>query len=349
MLPYWILFSLIAIGSLPTTPASGDGQKKGEVGLIFVMVLIAIMIGTRFNVGADWTGYSGMFRVANYLSFEQQLRLGDPGYQALNWMINRAGGTIWMVNLVCASIFSFGLWRLARQQPDPWISVLVAFPYLVVVVAMGYTRQGVAIGILMAGLASVSRNQSFVKFVFYVGAATAFHSTALLALPLALFGSERSRLVNVTLIVLLGVALYFMFLSNNVDRFMENYIRQRYDSQGAAIRVAMSVVPAFIFLVARKRMMFESFEYGMWRNFTVAAFIMPVGLAFLPYSTAIDRIALYILPLQIVVLARVPTLLNARILMRALLIVYCGTILGIWLNYAANSSTWIPYRSYLWE
>ena len=45
--------------------------------------------------------------------------------------------------------------RFCLAQADPWLSVLIAIPYMVIVVAMGYTRQAVALGILMVGLAAV--------------------------------------------------------------------------------------------------------------------------------------------------------------------------------------------------
>jgi len=38
---------------------------------------------------------------------------------------------------------------------DPWLAVVISFSYFVVVVAMGYTRQAVARGIVVAGLASL--------------------------------------------------------------------------------------------------------------------------------------------------------------------------------------------------
>jgi hypothetical protein len=38
------------------------------------------------------------------------------------------------------------------------------YPYLAIVVAMGYTRQAVAIGLIMAGLASYFRDGSVLRF-----------------------------------------------------------------------------------------------------------------------------------------------------------------------------------------
>lgn len=349
VVPYFLLFAYFAFGSLVN--ARGAERQSGQASLAFVfgMMMIAFMIGFRYRVGTDWNSYIEMFRAASYLTLFRQFNLGDPGYQFLNWAVYRLGGEFWLVNLLCGSIFAYGLWRLAREQPEPWLAAVVAIPYLTLVVAMGYSRQGVAIGILLAGLAAVSRDRSFIKFVVYVGAATMFHSSALLVLPVALFGADRSKVLNVALIALFGAAFYFSFVAANVDRYMVEYVENKYDSQGALIRVVMCVVPALIFFAGGKRMGFSEFEHGLWRNFSVAALLLLVALYLARSSTAVDRLALYVLPLQIAVLSRLPRMLGASIIPRLMVIAYMAMVMAVWLNFATHAVNWIPYRSYLWD
>lgn len=348
MLPYWSLFAFLGLGGLVGSGRPDGAKTRGGIFLILAMVLIALMIGTRFRVGADWNAYRYMFAYADFATLGRQLSLGDPGYLALNWFVRRAGGELWMVNLVCGTIFSWGLYRLAQVQPEPWLAVLVAFPYLVVVVAMGYSRQGTAIGILLAGLAHLSRRRSAWKFLIYVAAAATFHRTAIIMFPLALFGAQQSRVINVMLVAACGYFLTDLFLSSSVDRFVRNYITAQYTSQGATIRVLMSVVPALLFFVANKRMGFDEFERKIWRNFAVGAMIMLLALFIVPSSTAVDRTALYILPLQIAVFSRVTILSRAVFPARVAVILYAAAILFVWMNFADNSNSWVPYRSYLW-
>ena len=51
---------------------------------------------------------------------------------------------------------------------------------LVVVVAMGFTRQAAAIGFLMLAFAAFSE-KSLVRFLIFVALATTFHKTAVIA------------------------------------------------------------------------------------------------------------------------------------------------------------------------
>jgi hypothetical protein len=83
----------------------------------------------------------------------------------------------------------------------------------------------------------------------------------------------------------------------------------------------------------------------MWRNFSLAAAVMMVLLAVLPSSTAVDRISLYLLPIQLAVIARLPALnrRNSSLTVMAVL-VYVIAVQFVWLNYAQFSDSWVPYR-----
>ena len=303
------------------------------------------MVGLRFDVGADWRTYDFLFQYAARADLWRVLEIGDPGYQFLNWLVKQAGAGFWLVNLVCASIFAWGLQRFARAQADPWLALVVAIPYLVTVVAMGYTRQSVAIGIILAGLASLQRGSSIPRFALYVAFAALFHRTAVVVLPLVVFAADRNRLMNFLAGLAACVVLYDAFLSDSVDRFVSNYIEAEYSSQGAAIRVTMNLLPAAIFLWSSQRFQYLPREHNIWRNFSLAAFVLLVLLLVLPSSTAVDRLALYVIPLQIAVLARIPRAFDSTAI-RVAIIFYSAAVLFVWLTFATHAQYWLPYRLY---
>ena len=344
MLIYWLLFGYFAVGAAFDSERRGVGHVTAPSLFVVGGILIAVLIGVRFEVGADWNAYVRIFLHSRYIGFGRSLEIGDPGYQALNWLVMHTGLGLWGVNLVCGAVFAFGLLKLAGRQPNPWLAVLVAIPYLTIVVAMGYSRQGVAIGILMLGLASLSRNGSLVRFSAYVLLATLFHKTALIAFPLAAFGSSRNRFLNGAMMVLITYFLYSGFLSTSVDGFVRNYIQAEYSSQGAAIRVAMNLVPAVMFLLRGERLGFDETNRVVWRNFSVAAVGFLILLFVLPSSTAVDRISLYIAPLQVAVLSRLPGSIIGNRLGSTAIIIYSFFIQFVWLNYADHRNAWVPYR-----
>jgi hypothetical protein len=260
--------------------------------------------------------------------------------------VQRLGFGFWAVNFVCAAIFSWGLLRFARVQADPWLALVIAVPYLVVVVAMGYTRQGVAIGIIMAGLASLQRGGSLARFAIYVAAGALFHRTAVSVFPLVIFAADRNRVLNLLAGIATSILLYDLFLANSVDQFVSNYIVREYNSQGAAIRVVMNLVPATIFLLFRRRFRYLPRDDYMWRNFSLAAWLFLGLLLVVPSSTAVDRLALYIIPLQVAVLSRLPRAFNGSGMMRLGVIAYSALVLFVWLNFAKHADYWLPYQFY---
>jgi hypothetical protein len=344
MFPYWLLFGVFAAGTIQT-------QRFGVHRQLFVAAgfLILLMISFRYEVGGDWGNYLGIFDSIRYMELGEVLLLSDPAYGLLNWIAVQIGVDIWFVNLVCGSIFTWGLIRFAQQQANPWLTTLVAIPYLVIVVAMGYTRQAVALGFILAALARFDRF-SPVRFGIYVLVAAAFHKSAVLVVPLVAMALVRRRIIGTAVLGLTAVLMYYLFVDASVDRMMTNYVDAEYNSEGAAIRVAMNIPPAILFFLFRKRFELTNEQQKLWRNFAIGAFLA-VTLLYLSTSTAaVDRIALYLIPLQLFIFGRLPYALGSRggtsgVALIAVL-AYSAAVQFVWLNYADHAYAWVPYQLY---
>jgi len=191
VLPYLLLFSLPACAALVERPAH-DVRRTGAVWLLTGFAL-TITIGLRYQVGADWDNYLGQFAVVATRELVEVLGSNDPGYMLLNWFAGRNELGFWFINIVCGGVFSYGLIAFARSQPRPWLALTVAVPYLIIVVAMGYTRQAAAIGFVMLGLVRLS-NGSFIRFALCIALGATFHKTAAFLVPLAALSASKSRL-----------------------------------------------------------------------------------------------------------------------------------------------------------
>ena len=67
-------------------------------------------------------------------------------------------------------------------------------------------------------------------------------------------------------------------------------------------------------------------------------------------STAVDRMALYLIPLQIVVWARFPVLMQGRLKRTSsigIVIIYYAVVQFTWLVYATHAPYWVPYDNLL--
>ena len=83
-----------------------------------------------------------------------------------------------------------------------------------------------------------------------------------------------------------------------------------------------------------------------WRSFSIVAFALLIALLLSPSSTAVDRIALYIIPLQIVILSRLYRIFKRPNTGKTITVLYAAMVQFTWLNLAVHSKYWVPYHFY---
>lgn len=341
MIPFWILFLVPAWGvlvprRLPDRQARWIWWTLGGA--------FALVMGLRHEVGGDWFVYFPQFLDASQASLGEMLARGDPGYHGLNWVVSRLGGTIYWVNLFCAAALMWGTVVFCRRQPNPWLALLVAVPYMLIVVGMGYTRQAGALGFALLALSALGdgRVRSFVCWIV-IGAL--FHKSAVLLLPVAALASSRNRALTVALVALTTLLTYYLLLADSAERLWINYVEARLESEGGLLRVLMNALPAVILLAVRARLVEDRTERRLWCWMAGFALVcVPlVALA----STAVDRVALYLIPLQLFVFARLPRLASTtrtRTPLVLAIVAYYATVQFVWLNFATHAQYWTPYR-----
>lgn len=350
---YWLLLLVPWLATIGRSSLASAAQAERSWGLGFQLyfLLLLFSVGLRHQVGGDWLNYLPMIDTALQQSFAEAVaQNGDLAYSALTWMSAHAGAGIYGVNLMSALVFAFGLMVFCQNSPRPWLSLAVAVPYLVIVVAMGYTRQGVAIGLVMLGLVALDKG-SMVKFVAWLVVAALFHKTALILIPMAIFAG-RKNWVALAGVALTAVLMFFLLLAEYVDKLVAGYITDQYASSGAAIRIAMNAVPAAVFLVFRKRFDLTDAQRIFWTWMSLGGLIFIGLLAVSPSSTAVDRVALYWIPLQLYVWSRWPAAMarthNAQLPWVVGVLLYSLAVQFVWLFYADNNWAWIPYQFYPW-
>ncbi len=341
MWPYWIMFLLpawavLAPGRLP--------ERQMRWAWLAVGLAFTLMMGLRHEVGGDWFNYLPLFDINARLDFGEVLGRGDPGFFGINWLVAHAGGSVYEVNLISAAMMMWGTVVFCRAQPNPWLALLAAVPYMLIVVGMGYTRQAVALGFALLGLVALG-NGKVRTFVIWVAIGATFHKSAVLLLPIAALAASRNRVLTGALVLVTTGLLYYLLLADASEALWTTYVVAEYQSQGGMIRVVMNAVPALLFLIFRKRIAPDHQERKLWMWIAISALVcLPlVGLA----STAVDRVALYLIPLQLFVFSRIP-LLASTVKTRTVIVLgvvgYYAAVQFVWLHYAAHSQFWLPYQ-----
>ncbi len=358
---YFIIFSLFSffaiIGESRTSPRYENKTFDNSLDFLWysILIFLTLLIGFRLEVGGDWGSY------LNYLQFmatvnnvsDHFIITQDPAYTLLNWASGKAGFSIYGVNLVCGFIFSYGLIKLCRSLPRPFLALAVAFPYLIIVVSMGYSRQGAALGLSLLAFQALTKEKIY-NFALLIVIAALFHKTAIILLGAAILATTKNRKRVIFIFSVLGIFLYFIFLKDAIERlFLYYYFENQYESDGAFIRLLMLILPSLLILLFPGRFKMHFKEMTLWKSFAFISVLAFFGFFVFDASTAIDRMALYLLPIQLVVFSYLPEFFGNRgearqWIILSILLMYL-LILYVWLAYANYSIYWQPYRSILFE
>ncbi|SFM34026.1 EpsG family protein [Shimia aestuarii] len=355
MWPYWILFLIPAIASFVSKPVQSvreDGTRTIKISAVWflVMITLALMIGLRDRVGGDWFNYFRDLFEAEFLTFAEAIRQPDPSYKIINIISVNMGLGIVGVNLFCGFVFSLGLVIYSLSMPRPWLALTVAIPYMTIVVSMGYSRQGVALGFAMIGLVALSRKR-LLWFVFWIFLGATFHRSAVILVCIPLLTLNFRELRNVPVILVVAFLMFTALLEGKTDNLTEQYLTQKMQSDGALVRILMNTIPALLFLALRKRM---NIPRGQRQIYSIMSFFSIISLVaviskIIP-STALDRMNLYFIPLQVFVFSSLPDSLARMQIHKQtiifLIILFYTAALFVWLNFANFSHWWLPYRMF---
>jgi hypothetical protein len=368
-------FALISAKAAKPLAIAGLRPEGLSLAWVLAWLAITLVIGFRYQVGGDWGNYFNYLYGVRGLDLERVLTKSDPGYQVLNWLSVQMDWDIFGVNTICGAIFATGLVAFCRRQPLPWLALSVSIPYLLIVVAMGYSRQGVALGLAMLGLVGLS-NRSTLRFVIWISLAATFHKSAVVLLPIGALAAAKNRYWTLVWVGLTSAVVYNQMLEKDVDSLYVGYVQAQYQSQGALVRLLMNACPAVVLLFWRSRFQFEKGEERLWLWFAAISLLLLGLLMVSPSSTAVDRVALYVLPLQIVVFSRLPGVFGDQgkhnfyplpdvnsmlsnsysfVVTRDVssvtlaVLIYYAVVQTVWLSFGAMSFSWVPYKFYLLE
>lgn len=350
MLIYWLLFAFPAVMAI-TYPVRMPryGAGAGHVLALGFFVLFYTAIGMfREEIGGDWYNYHDIFEDIRYDSLEYALGRTDPLYGLLNWASAQLGTGIYLVNGLCCLLLGYGVVRAALTLREPWLAVLISVPYLLIVVGMGYVRQGGAIGLMLIALASLDRSRPL-RTVGLLIMATALHSSAVVAFPLFVL-SLTSRNRGLALVAAIaGAAAFTFFLLPRLGRFEAGYLDAAYESEGALVRISMGLLPALLVLLRWRRFAASVRIRQVWLVIALANIAAMAGLAFVASSTAVDRVGLFLSVIQLAAFGEIRDLLGVSdrtaFLSRLMLIGVAAAVQLVWLVYATNASSWVPYNS----
>ena len=330
--------------------------KKPEIRFLFFVLLffLFLMTGLRFEVGGDWDNYLKIYTLFRGEGFFESLNITDPGYAILNYLSQQLGlvDTI-LVNFSCALIFYLCFYFICKKMDNYWLLLLISFPYLILVVSMGYTRQSVAIALVILAFKCALEKKHWKMLVLSL-LAIFFHKSAIIIFMLYPFFLLPSKIFYNKWIFYSYA--FFSFLMMSVLVYISStsgeniYTSQSGDvsSAGALFRIVVHFLPLTFYVIYYSKIKIVLKENLRVFDYLALLIIFTLAMA-IPFSTLADRFNLYLIIFDIFIFSILAINLNNfnRSVMIVSIIFFNTLMLIIWLNFGAWSHAWLPYQNYI--
>ena len=145
---------------------------KNKLFYSLLALLFIIFIGLRSEVGCDWQRYKEMFDKFASMNFFDLLKFNyvEGPHRSNNShilqemghvIITSLAGNIYILNLIYSIIFVLPLFYYCSKIKRVYLSLLISYPYYIVVIGMGPIRQAACISILMISIILIDTKKYF--------------------------------------------------------------------------------------------------------------------------------------------------------------------------------------------
>jgi len=366
MISYFIPFIFLTILTLLESSKRFDFLIKNKYLYFLLALLFIVFIGFRYEIGCDWFPYKGLFEKYNSLSFMEiitsnffeKIKLQELGHI----LITSISKNIYILNLIYSALFIIPLFYFCSQLKRTYFSLLISYPYYIIVVGMGPIRQSASIGLLMVSILLVSK-RNYYKHFFLSIISSLLHQSSILfnALILGSFFSKIKKIKLSKKNILISIFISFILLyalPTVLNKFLFYITHYRYVDQegirlispakGAIFIWFINFFPSIIFLKNITKFNFEKSLNKILIILTTFEFLL-LPIIFLN-SVIAYRFLLYLFPSSILITSYIPDLKLLKLNKFYYLNIINGLALIsliIWLNFAFHASCWVPYKNIL--
>lgn len=206
--------------------------------LIFILI---IFVGLRFNTGSDWAGYINYFD-----SVDIDTEKYETGFKILNIFIKSFFNNYYLLQLVASTFFIIAFCKFFYNFNKKYyfLSIYLAITLYFSGLFMAQVRQSIAVGILLIGSKYILERKP-IRYFVSVFIASLFHSSAIMALFVYFIRCRVPKIINFLIILISlfltrmpGVTIsllekFVIFLPKNLQEFVIIYLNsQRFNMAG---------------------------------------------------------------------------------------------------------------------
>jgi hypothetical protein len=326
-------------------------KKKKKI-IFLTFLFLFLFIGLRDNIGGDNVRYEAFYNSVK-VGIENFIEGSESREKPLFYLINRIaiffnGGSA-LVNCFSAFVFSISLIYFCIFSGNLYLGLTIAMPIQIIVIGMGYMAQSIALAFLMTAYVQFIKERKFF-FLILIVTGSLFHASLIIFAPMIFINFFHKNFLQKFILFAITIIIIFILLESYFNEMINNYILDDLSSPGAIYRLLLNFISVLIFLIfINKKKLCTNYKILFYFfSFNSLVLIILVNLSFA--TTAIDRIALYLNPIQILIINKFLitnfSANNRKIISTAFFIIYF-VFMYTWFNFSNYSSDWIPYNNIL--
>ena len=332
---------------------------KNKYFYLLILTFFIFFIGFRNQIGCDWDAYLKNFDLVSSSSWEsfkiRESGFFDIGYSTISKLISYKFDFNILIFII-SSFFTIPLFLFCYQLKRTYLSLLISYPYFIVVIGMGPLRQSVAIGFLMLSIIFLLKKKStlFYLFSFLSGM---FHSSAIIFTSLDfinLRNLNNTKYKNIFRIIF--IFLIFLLIIYNFDWVYSKIYFYFFNYKGiskakSAIFIwLINFIPMTLYITNISKFNFDKNLHKIilfFFSYELLLFFILLINKVLAY-----RFLLYCFPITIYITSHLPDVKIIKV--KSEYISYFIMSLSIfslvfWMKYANHSYCWLPYQNLLFN
>lgn len=257
MTVYYILMALILSLAYPMCIRK-PSREKNIIYVCIVFGYMLVMSVLRYGIGNDYFNYRTIFYTVSEkdLSVSQIINIMglEPGYALLIKAVQLCGGEYFSLNVVTAFLIIVPTaYIIIKYSKMPWISAWLYLTITFFYNSLNFTRQSISVAIIFLGWRAF-RDKKHIAAVLVILAASMFHISALVLLPVYFMSLIKPSAKVLGLLSAAGVAVFIF--SGQIITLVTTYILPRYAKYAANsifLRKGLSfnflVIPALLLIL----------------------------------------------------------------------------------------------------
>ena len=331
-------------------------KRYSDFLFILIFIYLLILVGLKFEVGGDWINYLNIHSDINQKIFDPYINENYDIFfktEPIVLLLYIISPNIFIFNFICAFVFLIGLFLFVSKFQDRFLALAVSIPFLITLVALGYQKQSVAIGLMMI-VYYLYLNNEYKLFIIFCFITIFSHYSAFFLILFIFYDLLIVKKFNISFalifLIFFFVITFILFSYDYVFRIlMNNYIyeQNRPDSHGLIPRLTIQFLSIFLYFISFK---FWKKNILLNRIIIFNIFLSFIVLPFVTlYSTSIDRMLFYFMLIQRMILGnyREILVLKKYILYRFSIFIFYLFITLLWFNFSYFAAYWVPYNNIL--